>query len=314
MIAPSLAPLVQAATPVHDAVGEGVWWSTWSIDPELLAPVALAAFFYARGLARWRDRSREHASWRVVSYYAGLSVLVLAIESPIDRLGAHHFTFHMLQHELLLMVAAPLILLGAPTTPALLGMPRRLRLRAVRPLAKRRSVRQLYRLATHPAVAASMLTAMLWTWHLAPGWYDAALRDDVVHDVQHISYVVAGMLFWWGVIDPAPLRARMPYPLRMVYLLVAGTPKHLLAALLTFASGPLYDVYVAVEPMVGLTPEADQSIGGLIMWAPSQMMHLLAIAIVFFVWAHKSELDQQRSDAEQLRLDAARSEGASSTT
>ena len=312
MVAQSLALLAQAATPAHDAVSEGAWWSAWSIDPEFLVPVALAAFFYARGLARWRERSREHARWRVVSYYAGLAVLVLALESPVDRLAAHHLTFHMLQHELLLMVAAPLILLGAPTTPSLLGMPRRLRLGVIRPLAKKRSVRGLYRLATHPLVATSLLTVMLWAWHLAPGWYDAALRDDVVHDVQHVSYGVVGMLFWWGVIDPAPLRARMPYPLRMVYLLVAGTPKHFLAALLTFASKPLYDAYAAAEPLVGLSRADDQSIGGLIMWAPSQMMHLLAIAIVFFVWAHKSELDQQRSDAERLRLEAARREGASS--
>ena len=240
---------------------------------------------------------------------------MLALESPVDRLGAHHFTFHMFQHELVLMLAAPLILFGAPTTPVLRGMPRWLRLGVVRPLAGSGVVRRLYRLLTHPLVAVVLLTTVLWSWHLTPGWYDAALRDDVVHDIQHISYAVAGVLFWWNVIDPAPLRARMAYPLRMVYLVAGSTPKHFLAALLTFASEPLYDAYAQVEPVVALSLRDDQAIGGLIMWAPSQMMHLVAIAAVFFVWAHRSEREEQKREEERLRLaPASRGEGASSAT
>ena len=315
MAADLLVELAGATALAHDEIhaGESVW-AAWNVDPELLLPVALVGVLYARGLGRWRERSREHASWRVVSYYAGLAVLVLALESPIDRLGLHHLTFHMLQHELLLMVAAPLILLGAPTTPVLLGLPRRLRMDAVRPLARREAVRRLYRWLTHPLFAVLLLTTMLWAWHLAPGWYDAALRNELLHDIQHISYAAVGALFWWGVIDPAPLRSRMPYALRMGYLLVGGTPKHLLAALITFAGEPLYDAYAEVEPIVSLSLLDDQGIGGLIMWAPSQMMHLLAIAAVFFVWAHKSEQEQREFDAERLGLEPARGGGAPGAT
>ena len=319
MAADLVAPLLAATTPAHAGHEHaGSLWASWSVDPEVLIPVGLAALIYLIGLTRWTDRHRAHQWWRTTCYLGGLATLVLAVESPLDLLGERHFMFHMVQHELLLMMAAPLILLGAPTTPMLRGMPRWLRLGVVRPLAGRRAVRRLYRLVTHPLLAVGLLTMMLWAWHLAPGWYDAALRHDIVHDLQHGSYAVAGVLFWWNVIDPAPLRARMAYPLRMAYLLIGGTPKHFLAALITFSSEPLYGAYAEVEPIVALGLLEDQAIGGLIMWAPSQMMHLVAAAAVFFVWAHASEQeDRERQQADLRRTleeGALRSEPADGRT
>ncbi len=309
MVAELVTPLLAASAPAHEGHEHtGSLWAAWSVDPELLIPVALAALIYLHGLTRWTDRHREHPRWRTACYLGGVTTVVLALESPLDLLGERHLTFHMLQHELLLMVAAPLILLGAPTTPMLRGMPRWLRLGVVRRLARRSTVRRAYRLLTHPLAAVGLLTVMLWAWHLAPGWYDAALRQQLVHDLQHLSYMLLGVLFWWNVIDPAPLRARMAYPLRMVYLLVAGTPKHLLAALITFASAPLYGAYAEVEPIVALGLLDDQVTGGLIMWVPSQMMHLSAIAVVFFVWANKSEREER--EREPLAASATPNAGA----
>ncbi len=279
-------------------------WSAWSFDLPLLVPVALAGFLYLRGMRRGPGRARRHPRWHTVSYFAGLATLVLALQSPLDYLGAHHFTFHMMQHELLLMVATPLILLGAPTTPLLRGLPPVGR-HVVRRLAGSPAVRALYGVVTHPVVAVAFLTVMLWAWHLIPGWYETALRDELVHDLQHSSYVVAGALFWWAVIDPAPLRSRLPYVVRIAYIFIGSTPKHFLGALITFTGEPLYDVYVAARPIVGISPETDQEIAGLLMWAPSQMMHLIAMAIVFFVWANRAERDQRERDDERLARAAA---------
>lgn len=297
--ATTFSRLMAGPLPAHGAEHDVDWWRAWNFDPEIVIPVVLAGLIYVDGLGRWRDRSRPHARWRIASYFGGLALLLLALESPLDTLGAHHFAFHMVQHEVLLMLAIPMILLGAPTTPSLLGMPRWLRMGVVRRLAGMEAVRWLYRFVTNPLVAVAVLTALLWAWHLAPGWYDAALEDAFVHDLQHISYVVAGVLFWWNVIDPAPLKARLSYPLRMVYLLIGGTPKHFLGALITF-SGPLYDRYREVEPVFSLTLETDQAIGGLIMWAWSQMMHLIVIAAVFFIWVRRADAEQQALDAERL--------------
>ncbi|MDP6605483.1 MAG: cytochrome c oxidase assembly protein [Dehalococcoidia bacterium] len=296
MAATTVSRLLPGVPPAHGAEHGGEWWQAWNFDPEVIVPVVLAGLLYVNGLRRWRDRSRSHPPWRTALYFGGLALLLLAVESPLDYLGEHHFTFHMAQHELLLMLAVPMILLGAPTTPSLLGMPRRLRMGVVRRLAGAEPVRRLYRFVTSPLIAVALLTALLWAWHLAPGWYDAALENALVHDLQHISYVVAGLLFWWNVIDPAPLKARLPYPLRMAYLLIGGTPKHFLGALVTFAD-PLYDVYQEVEPVFALSVPDDQVIGGLIMWAWSQMMHLIVIAAVFFIWARRAEAEQQALDA-----------------
>ena len=286
-------------TLAHDSPAGGEWWTVWHADPELLLPVALGAFLYLRGLRRWRERSRSHPRWRVAFYFAGLAAIVLASESPLDYLGERHFTFHMLQHEALMMLAIPMVLLGAPTTPVLLGMPRWARRNVVQPLMRSTTARFAYRTLTHPLVAGAIINVVLWSWHLAPGWYDQALRDPLTHDVQHFSFAASATLMWWSVIDPRPLLGRMGYPLRMLYLLAVSTPKHFLAALITFAGAPLYDVYATVEPVFDLSPERDQTIAGTIMWMPSQMMYLLAMAAVFFVWAHKSEQQQRAIEARQ---------------
>ncbi|MEE8337491.1 MAG: cytochrome c oxidase assembly protein [Dehalococcoidia bacterium] len=312
MTAAAVARLLSDAMPVHgEPATEAPWWQVWSIDPEVLIPVALAAFFYLNGLTRWRERSRLHSRWRTASYCGGLAVLLLALESPIDYLGEHHFAFHMVQHELIVMLAVPLILLGAPTTPSLLGLPRVLRMGVVRRLLGARAVRGLYRFATRPLVAGGLLIVTLYLWHLAPGWYDAALESELLHGVEHLSYIALGVLFWWVVIDPKPLRSRLGYPLRMVYLLVASTPKHFLGALIAFAGDPLYEAYRTAEPVFALSIGDDQAIAGLIMWALSQMMFLVVIAIVFFIWAQRSERAQREQDDERTRLAAAEADAPS---
>ncbi|HJM90179.1 MAG TPA: cytochrome c oxidase assembly protein [Dehalococcoidia bacterium] len=306
MTASPVLRLLTESAPAHgDPEAVDVWWQAWSFDLTVLIPVAIAALFYLDGLSRWRDRSRLHSRWRTTSYFSGLLILVLALESPLDYLSAHHFTFHMVQHEVLMMVALPLILLGAPTTPSLLGMPRWLRMGVVRRVVGQGLVRAIFRFVTHPLVAVIVLTVLMYAWHLAPGWYDAALRNEWIHALQHGSFILAALLFWWNVIDPMPLRARMSYPLRMVYLLVGSTPKHFLAALLAFGDEPLYDVYAEVERIIDMSLLTDQALGGMLMWAPSQMMHLAGIGIIFFIWANRSEEETRREEEAARALAAA---------
>ncbi|MCY4639563.1 MAG: cytochrome c oxidase assembly protein [Chloroflexi bacterium] len=277
---------IEAAHPAH-VNHTGDLWGAWNVDPQLLVPLALAAVWYARGLSRWPERSREHPRWRSALFYAGLLVLLLAIESPLDAAAEHHLTFHMVQHELLVLIAPSLILLGAPTTPLLRGLPRELRLGVVGGLARRRAVRRGGRLLTHPLLAGGLFTAVLWLWHLAPGWYEAALTSEWIHELQHASFVAVGFLVWWNLVDPAPLRARLGYLPRILFLLAIGVPKHILGALLTFASDPFYDYYEGRQ-LLDISLATDQQIGGLIMWAPSQLLMLGVAAVIFAVWYGKS--------------------------
>ena len=264
-------------------------------------PVAIAAWFYARGLQRWTTRSREHPWWKTAFYFTGIALLVIALESPIDSLAEDYFSFHMVQHEILMMLAVPAILLGAPTTPSLRGMPRWLRLGVIRRLARQRSVRFAYRWITHPAVAIGMMSAVLWLWHLAPGWYDAALEHPVIHDVEHFSMTAVAVLFWWNVIDPKPLRSRLGYIPRVLYVFAASVPQQFLAAMLALSSHPLYQSYQHVTGPIPLSPLDDQQLGGLIMWVPGGFLYLAAMGIVFAVWARKSEEAQRALEAERDR-------------
>ena len=300
--------LLEASAAAHEGVhaGQSVW-SRWNVDPELIIPVVLLTALYLRGLAVWRNRGRYHPHWRTACYLTGMALLLACIETPLDAAAEHHFSMHMIQHEIIMMFVAPLILLGAPTTPMLRGIPRTVRQRVVRPFARRREVYAAYRLATHPVVALGAFTAVLGLWHFAPGWYDAAIRDDFVHDLQHFSFMLIGILIWWNVIDPKPLRSRLGYVGRMGFLVVASTPKSFMGAVIVFAEEPLYDFWFDVEPLLALTPLEDQELGGLLMWVPSQMMFLLALGLVFVVWARESERRQRAEDAARL---AARAEPA----
>ena len=294
-VAVLLAGLV---APAHDSIREGhEWWTGWTLDLPVIVPSVVAGLLYARGLRRWPDRSREHSMWQAALYYGGLVTIVLSLVSPIDALGAHHFFMHMVQHVLFLMLGLPVVLLGAPTTPVLRGLPRWVRLGAVAGLAGDPLLRAVWRGLTQPLVAFGLFTGTLWAWHLAPGWYDAAVRDDNIHYVEHLTFGATAWLFWWNVIDPAPLRASMGYLLRIVYLIAAGTAESVLAAFITLAEKPFYAAYIEARPIVAISTIDDQQLGGLIMWVPGQLLNLAAIGVLFAVWFAQAERQQERAEA-----------------
>ena len=301
MLTPDLLRVAEAAFDGHDLIPPGLdWWKAWNFDLSLIIPVALIGWFYLRGLRRWEDRSRQHPWWRTALFYGGLAVYVLAMESPIERLGKHHFSMHMIQHELVMTYAVPMLLLGAPTTPLLRGLPGWLRRGVVRPLAGNVAIRFAYRAITHPAAAIFLLTAVVWAWHLVPGWWEASLRNQVVHDVQHASFTAVAVLFWWNVIDPRPLHSRIPHLPRILYIFGGTLPKHILAAMVTFAPHPFYPTYEGARRVLPIDPSTDQQIAGLIMWVPSEFITIIAMAIVFFMWVRISERRQREADAKRL--------------
>ncbi|MDP2326686.1 MAG: cytochrome c oxidase assembly protein [Dehalococcoidia bacterium] len=307
----SLELVTDLAGPAHQGI-EGDWWLAWNFDPVVIIPVALAGFFYARGLRRWPERSRQHSRWRTFSYYLGLLVLLLSVESPLDRLGEHHFSMHMVQHSLVMMVIPPLILLGAPTTPMLRGLPRWVRRHGVTPMLRSSVVAAVWRVLTFPVVAVGVFTLSQWLWHLMPGWYDTALNNDALHLVQHFSFFAVSVLFWWNIIDPKPLRSRIPMGFRIVYFYGAMIPKHILAALITFSPAPLYQTYTQVALFLPWGPKQDQEIAGLMMWVPfGEMINLVTAAIIFQIWWRQSEHQrraEERAREAQRTLDATATE------
>jgi len=258
----------------------------------------LAGALYARGV---RAARRPWRWWRTTLFFLGLAALILALASGIELLAGDLFSVHMLQHMLITIVAAPLLLLGAPVRPLLRGLPMVVRVRVVRPLTRSRTVRALLHLARHPLVAVGIYVGGLYLWHWPP-FYDAAVESPGLHALEHAHFLIGALLFWSVVIDPEPFKGTLPYAARIVYLLLAGAAQNtLLGGLLAFSTRVFYTHYVATTARLGIDTLTDQRVGGAIMWVPGDTIFLIAASGAFFVWLETEEREQRRREQANLR-------------
>lgn len=261
-------------------------WHHWALDPWLWAPLLLAHWAYGRGVLRaWAraGRGRIIERWRVAAFVSGEATIVLALISPLDGLGETLLSAHMVQH-LLLTTAAPLLLvLSAPERAWTWALPHKWRR-----LGRARIIgclMQAWSALTQPLTAFVLHSAALWAWH-APALFDAALRDEGVHTLEHLTFFVTALMFWSGV---CARRTAPGYAALLVLSLFMQCG--LLGAVLSLAPVQLY-AYGDRAMLWGLSPLEDQQISGLIMWAPAGLLYLAPF--VFFVWRTVSIEDQSR--------------------
>ena len=209
----------------------------------------------------------------------GLLTIVLSLLSAIDSFSANLFLMHMIQHLLLIMVAAPLIMVANPFPILLWGLPRGrdVGLALFSPGAR---FAQLLRTTNRAGITWLLFVACLWGWH-DPGVYDAALKSDLVHDIEHLTFYVTALLFWWHVTQSGPRVHRSLSPAARIAYTVSIVPANMVAGVaISFASEPLYRHYLTVPRLWGLTALEDQQLGGTIMWIPGSMMYLVAAIIL----------------------------------
>jgi len=253
-------------------------WTTWTFAPAVIIGLALACWLYARGVrALWRSAGigRGVGRWRVACFAGGGTVLALALVSPIDGVASALFAVHMLQHMLLVVVAAPLLMLGDVGTATLwaLGIAARRDVGAW--WRARRVLPAVWRVLRLPIVAFTLHVAALWLWHV-PSLYDAALRHESVHVAEHASFFLTALLFWYPIADAHP-RRRFGIGVATLYLFAAGLQCTLLGALITMARHPWYVGHYATTAAWGLTPLEDQQLAGLVMWIPAGLVYLVAL-------------------------------------
>jgi cytochrome c oxidase assembly factor CtaG/ferredoxin len=224
---------------------------------------------------RHRDPGRWHGG-HVAAFLSGLTVVYLALASPIEPLSDLLLQVHMLQHLLLMMVAPPLLWLGAPFFPLLRGLPRTIRMVWVAPLLSAPPLRRLFQRLTHPLTALVLFTAATWFWHV-PVVYDLALRSSGWHYLQHICFLSTALLFWYPVIRPYPARPRWSLWWLVPVLLLADLSNTLLSALLTFSTHVLYRYYAEMPRLGGLSALEDQSAAGVLMWVPGSVVFLVPL-------------------------------------
>jgi cytochrome c oxidase assembly factor CtaG len=254
--------------------------SSWSFDPRVVLGLAVALFLYTRGwVILYRTLPQRFPPWRLLAFTGGLATLWLAISSPLDAFSGLLLSAHMVQHLLLMSVAPPLILLGAPFLPLLRGLPRKFARDGLGPFLTWPALRQVGKALTHPMNCWIFMTVTLCAWHV-PALFDLALRSPAWHKVEHACFFTAWLFFWFPVVRPFPSRPQWPLWTVPFYLLAADLLNTALSAILTFSERVLYPTYLAAPRLFGTTVLGDQSAAGVIMWVPGSLVFLVPAALI----------------------------------
>lgn len=275
---------------MSNAPGDLYFWLTdWDWQPSIIGGtiLVLALYVYAIGPLRAKfRRADEVPPGRVLAFVLGVNLMFLSLFSALDELGDRYlFSAHMLQHLILMMIGPPLLLIG---TPAWL----------IEPLLRRKIVLRIGKILLHPAVAFTLFNVDVWVWH-APPLYDATLFNQNLHILEHISFVLSGLIFWWPMFSP--LKEGLPRLStggQILYLFFGSMPMMILGAGLTFVP-PLYAPYLYAPRVWGLSPATDQQLGGLLMWVPVSLYMIVIMSILFIRWIQQLEREGNEREIEQ---------------
>ena len=253
----------------------------WTFEPAVVLPLLAAAIGW---LLIVRRIDRAHPAHpvprrRTVAFLAGLSAIALALLSGIDRYDTTLFSIHMVQHVLLTLVAAPLIVLGAPITTLLRAATPNVRRTVILPILHSR----VLRIVSFPLVSWLLFAAVMWGSHFSP-LFNAALEDPAVHDLEHALFLGAGLLFWWPAVGLDPSPWRMPYPVRAMYVFLQMPQNTFLAVTILNSTVVLYAHYASTVRTWGPSVLEDQQIAGGVMWLSGDVLFLAGLAGILAGW------------------------------
>jgi len=287
LILPLLLLRVPAAQAHGGAADES--YLAWTFDPWIVAPLVLAAAVYTAGTwTLWRRARMAHLrAWRAFAYAAGWLSLAAALVSPLHWLGERIFTVHMIEHEIVMAVAAPLMVLSRPIGILMWGLPAGARA-AVAALAQHPVVRTAWRHASSGANATLLHGLAIWLWHV-PAWFDAAVNDVAVHRLQHASFFATAVVFWWSVLR------RGEYGSGAWHLFITMLHTSALGALMALSPRVLYSLQTLHSGEWGLTPLQDQQLAGIVMWVPAGTVYAGAALWLLAVWIRRSSGDRSHA-------------------
>jgi putative membrane protein len=278
--------------------GKGIW--VWEFDPSILIGIALWTIGYIF-LVRYFNRRKESGHifepHQQLFFHLGTLVLFIALVSPLDHLAdVFLFSAHMVQHLLLLMVAPPLWLMGFPSG-------------VFDEQISGKAIKAILRAVTNPVLAFFLFNIVFLAWHI-PRLYDAALSNENIHIIEHLSFIAVASIGWWPLLGFLPETApRVSIPVQVIYCFLMMLPATILAAIITFAPNPLYPFYLNAPKVIGntvlpafangprlwgLSVMDDQEISGLIMWVPGNMVFFSAAMLVLRKWYQKEEKGEQK--------------------
>jgi putative membrane protein len=260
----------------------------WTFDPIVIVLLIGAGALYARGVARlWRAAGPDRGvrRWQVLSFAGGWVSLVLALLSPIAAVSDFLFSVHMTQHEILMLVAAPLLVLARPLAVFIWALPPNGRLAAGR-FTRRPLVARAWRALTGPLTVFVLHGAALWVWHL-PALFQAAVESPAIHAGMHVCFLFTAALFWWVLIHGR--YGKLGYGIGVLYVFTTGMHSTVLGALLTLAPRPWYAIYRERAAALHIDSLEDQQLGGLLMWVPFGIVFVVIGLALFAAWLGEAE-------------------------
>lgn len=261
-------------------------WSAWEFDPGVAIPLLLSAILYAQGQ---RKQPIGLTILQRIAFWSGSASLFIALVSPLHPLGEVLFSAHMVQHEILMLISAPLLVLSRPLITFLWAFPISVRRRFGR-WSKLPYVAYVWTTVTAPLAAWIIHAVAIWVWHV-PYLFQLTLRSNLAHTAQHLSFFLSGLLFWWAVFYT---HGRKAYGAGFLYVFTTAIHTGILGALLTFSPHTWYSAYNGTTQVWGLTPLEDQQIGGLIMWVPASLVYLAAGLWLLAGWMKESDARVER--------------------
>lgn len=261
-------------------------WSAWQFTPDIVLMTLLAAVFYSAGLWRTRNKRAEKRLRRGVFFYAGLTSMFLALQSPIDTLSEHVFALHQVQHLLLHALGPMLLMLAIPEGLLIAGMPEWLRRRVLAPVITNRTVRATFGFLSRSTVAAFLYVSSLYFWQITE-YHEMTLLDESVHYLMHLSMLFTGLLFFRRIFDPRPAPLGAGYGARLIMLCAAITGNILIGSYITFKSAVLYPAYDTLGRLWNLNALTDELLGGIVIWIPGSMMCVVAALVVIRLWGNR---------------------------
>jgi putative membrane protein len=257
--------------------------ATWTFDAWVVVPLLVFGLLYAIGSSRlWRraDGGRAAFTGRFASGLVGGTTLAAALMSPLHWLGEHIFTFHMIEHEIVMAVSAPMLVAARPLAAVLWGLPRRAR-RAIGAGSAARALRGGWEWLTRGANASILHAIAIWGWHV-PVLFDEAVTNPLLHRLQHFSFFITAVFFWWSVLwrsDRGPAAW---------YLFATMMHTGILGALMALAPRVLYTAQTKAAQSWGMTPLEDQQLAGIVMWIPAGTIYAGAALTIAALWIARS--------------------------
>ncbi len=278
--------LSQARALAHSS-GDFPATGDWNLDPYVIGALIASATLYAIGTGRLLGRARGSARRMVMNrawlFTAGWLALALALVSPVHGLGEQLFSIHMIEHEIVMQVGSPLLVLSRPLANLLFALPNCFR-RPVKAFLSNKKARSVWFALTTTPIATATHGFAIWAWHIPP-FFDATIKSPFLHRFQHLSFLVSALLFWWSVRRSGPATGA-------VHLFLTMLHTSLLGALIALSPRILYGVQTEGAVFWGLTALEDQQLAGLIMWIPGGILYAVAALVLLSAWIRRSSAEE----------------------